>query len=1344
MIKKTKWFLLLAALTLTVTCFFTTCDDGSDDDDDSPSVKEWTVTFDKNGGDTEATPKTKKVVDKKTVTLPTQPTRDGYTFTEWNTKADGEGTAFTASTPVTKSITVYAKWEQIQAGALIVTFDKNGGDTEANPKEKQVVPPATTIDALPTAPSRTGYTFTEWNTESNGSGTAFTATTPVTAPITVYAKWEQIQIQPGEHTVTFDKNGGDTEANPNQKEVAPPATTIDALPTAPSRTGHTFTEWNTKADGSGTAFTATTPVIGDIIVYAKWTPISYSITCDKNGGDTEANPKVIIITFPDDKIGDKPFVRPDRAGYLFKEWNTKADGSGTTWTTTTPVTSNVTVYAIWDKIQAGSSIVTFNKNNGDTEPLPKEKQVVPPATTIDELPNEPTRANYIFKGWNTKADGSGTSFTATTPVTTSITVYAQWTLQYTVTFNRNGGTTDASPATKTVTPPKTTVETLPTPPTRTDYVFDGWYTVSTPTGGTQFTGTTPVTADIIVYARWAAIHTVTFDKNGGTTEASPTTKKVTPPATTIDALPTPPTRTGYTFKEWNTKDDGTGTVFTDTTPVTTSITVHAQWEAAISSISVKTQPTKTTYVQNSSSDKFDPAGLEITVTKSDSTSSDVTYSSGGGFTFKNGSTTLTVGTSTFPTIGNQIITVSYQGKDTTFNITVTAAPVVSYTVTFNKNGGDTEASPTTKTVTPPATTIDALPTPPTRTGYTFKEWNTESDGSGTTPFIATTPVTATITVYAKWLQDPVTVIGISIKTPPTKTTYVIGSDTLDPAGLEITVTKSDSTSSDVTYSSGSNSGFTFKNATNTPLTVGTSTFSVLGANVITVSYEGQDTTFSITVRNPPGTAFKVTVDTTTQDVAVIPGNNGTIEYLTGNTGYTFTYGTAANSNYGNGIVRFKVNLGGTKVEDYEKVTFKWTGVSGAAASWKRLYLLASGTEGAITPYQSDAAIHALVVSTDDSDFNTSGPQVNGTSAITVTLPIVTSSTLTGQVWFSIYMHATDGAYTISDLTFVKKTPPATQVVVWKPSITTSTSIENSGEYIGNTGIQNGDTTNLTLAAITDGFTATLVGGSYKQINIQVGSGAGGTGYYADNGFTAFTGNDYTITFMASVDSGTGILRAGANNNASNWEKTQNLTDTPTEFKYSWTQATGNLKLDTGTSAVGTVINITGIQITTPSNPSKPSIVWKPSITTSTALQDSDEYIGNTGIQTGDKTNLTLAVITNGFTATLVSGSYKQINIQVGSGAGGTSYYSNVSQGFTAATGATYTITFMASVDSGTGTLRAGANNNASNWEKTQALTDTPTEFKYSWTQASGNLKLDTGTSDAGTVITITGIQITTP
>lgn len=77
----------------------------------------------------------------------------------------------------------------------------------------------------------------------------------------------------------------------------------------------------------------------------------------------------------------------------------------------------------------------------------------------------------------------------------------------------------------------------------------------------------------------------------------------------------------------------------------------------------------------------------------------------------------------------------------------------TYTVTFDKNGGDTEASPTSISGIVSGGNVGTLPDPPTRAGYTFMGWNTAADGSGSA-FDATTVVTANITVYAQWIPVP--------------------------------------------------------------------------------------------------------------------------------------------------------------------------------------------------------------------------------------------------------------------------------------------------------------------------------------------------------------------------------------------------------------------------------------------------------------------------------------------------------------------------------------------------------------------------------------------------------------
>jgi uncharacterized repeat protein (TIGR02543 family) len=237
---------------------------------------------------------------------------------------------------------VFRETEAAGSAEYTVTFDKNGGDTEANPTSKTVIYPATTVGTLPAPPTRSGYTFDSWNTQSNGLGTSFTDSTTVSADITVYAQWTA-----NSYTVTFKLNDG-TETVYATKTVTTPATTIGAadFPADPSRSGYTFASWNTQPNGSGTPFTATTSVSGDITVYAQWTANSYTVTFKLND-DTGNNHVVKTVTSPATTVTDFP-ADPTRSGYTFASWNTQPNGSGTSFTDSTTVSANITVYAQWN------------------------------------------------------------------------------------------------------------------------------------------------------------------------------------------------------------------------------------------------------------------------------------------------------------------------------------------------------------------------------------------------------------------------------------------------------------------------------------------------------------------------------------------------------------------------------------------------------------------------------------------------------------------------------------------------------------------------------------------------------------------------------------------------------------------------------------------------------------------------------------------------------------------------------------------------------------------------------------------------------------------------------------
>lgn len=161
-------------------------------------------------------------------------------------------------------------------------------------------------------------------------------------------------------------------------------------------------------------------------------------------------------------------------------------------------------------VTSSSYTVTWNANGGSVSP---PSSTVNAGSAINPTPT-PTRANYTFNGWyNATSGGSlittgGASYTPTS----STTLYAQWTLiQYTVTWNPNGGS--VSPTSSTVNAGSSV--TAPTP-TRSGYTFNEWRDVSfgDPTVTVAAGGSYTPSYNITFYARWTA--------SSGTAPSTPT------------------------------------------------------------------------------------------------------------------------------------------------------------------------------------------------------------------------------------------------------------------------------------------------------------------------------------------------------------------------------------------------------------------------------------------------------------------------------------------------------------------------------------------------------------------------------------------------------------------------------------------------------------------------------------------------------------------------------------------------------------------------------------------------------------------------------------------------------
>ena len=257
--------------------------------------------------------------------------------------------------------------------------------------------------------------------------------------------------------------------------------------------------------------------------------------------------------------------------------------------------------------------VTYNKNGGDCGQTTGYATSASAAVTLPT----PTRSGYIFAGWytaesgGTKVGGAGDSYTPDA----NITLYAQWGLPCTVTYNANGGSCGTASEKYTG-----TALTLPTA-TRDGYWFIGWYDAAT--GGNKIGdagATYNPNGEITLYAQWQeqVEYTVTYDANGGSCGTTSATYEGT-----ALTLPTP-NRVGYTFNGWytaasgGTKVDDAGATYTPSA----NITLYAQWTVNSYTITVTTSNASISGVTNGQSVAY---GTTVSLTVSFDKSNSKTF-----------------------------------------------------------------------------------------------------------------------------------------------------------------------------------------------------------------------------------------------------------------------------------------------------------------------------------------------------------------------------------------------------------------------------------------------------------------------------------------------------------------------------------------------------------------------------------------------------------------------------------------------------------------------------------------------------------------------------------------------
>ena len=284
-----------------------------------------------------------------------------------------------------------------------------------------------------------------------------------------------------------------------------------------------------------------------------------------------------------------------RSGYQFAGWNTAADGTGTNYVggNTFNINANTTLYANW--IIGGVRLI-YNAGTGGSGTAPVSSGTYYTAFSTQPVVGNTgsfTNGAKVFGGWNTAADGSGTSYPAgseyTMPGSGTVNLYAQWidpATTYTLTYNAGTGGSGTAPASPTTYSANSSATILGNtgPYTNSDpnKIFYGWNTAADGSGTSYPAGSTiTMNANKTLYAQWGStpLLTVTYDANGATGGSVPVAPTNYPTGVQVPILGQGSlTRPGYTFLGWNGSATGAGSIYAPGyTFASKTATLYAQW-----------------------------------------------------------------------------------------------------------------------------------------------------------------------------------------------------------------------------------------------------------------------------------------------------------------------------------------------------------------------------------------------------------------------------------------------------------------------------------------------------------------------------------------------------------------------------------------------------------------------------------------------------------------------------------------------------------------------------------------------------------------------------------------------
>ena len=248
--------------------------------------------------------------------------------------------------------------------------------------------------------------------------------------------------------------------------------------------------------------TKNTPFVIQVTATDKEAPITMTVT---NFSCVEKLPETFTVTYDSKGGSDVPAASvveensiatlptPTKDGFTFLGWFDNEACEGTAVTAPYTPTASITLYAKWIEDEAEVYTVTFDSKGGSAV----EAQTVEEGGSITLA--TPTKDGFVFGGWFADEACTGEALTSPYAPTATLTLYAKWLEEYTVSFDLHHYGSKAREDVKVAEGSTTTLPAV----TRKGFTLAGWYTNAEYTGDPVANEYAP-TADVTLHAKWTA------------------------------------------------------------------------------------------------------------------------------------------------------------------------------------------------------------------------------------------------------------------------------------------------------------------------------------------------------------------------------------------------------------------------------------------------------------------------------------------------------------------------------------------------------------------------------------------------------------------------------------------------------------------------------------------------------------------------------------------------------------------------------------------------------------------------------------------------------------------------